>query len=151
MDNIGRKTRSKKNEKLENFLTDLQRLTIVHETDHNGSYYRFAPESAKQGANTDTNDHKPKGTDDHKTKGSKDKKDKKDGEKGKNAKEGDGDTKGKDKAEVGGAAAEGDKTMSDDHGQGRSEEAKKDKDKDDGPHMKDDSSSSDHTWVDRHD
>lgn len=42
LDSIGRKSRSKKNEKLENFLTDLQRLTIVHETDHNGSYYRFA-------------------------------------------------------------------------------------------------------------
>ena len=42
LDGIGRTTRSKKNEKLENFLTDLQRLTIVHETDHGGSYYRFA-------------------------------------------------------------------------------------------------------------
>jgi len=42
LDNIGRTTRSRKNEKLENFLTDLQRLTIVHETDHGGSYYRFA-------------------------------------------------------------------------------------------------------------
>ncbi|ORX38213.1 hypothetical protein BD324DRAFT_577481 [Kockovaella imperatae] len=46
LDNIGRKTRSKKNEKLENFLTDLQRLTIVHETDHGGSYYRFASGAA---------------------------------------------------------------------------------------------------------
>jgi H+-transporting ATPase len=42
LDNIGRKNRSNKNENLENFLTDLQRLTIVHETDHGGSYYRFA-------------------------------------------------------------------------------------------------------------
>jgi H+-transporting ATPase len=43
LDNIGRHTRSSKNEKLENFLTDLQRLTIVHESDGNGSsFYRFA-------------------------------------------------------------------------------------------------------------
>jgi len=46
LDNIGRKKRSNKNEKLENFLTDLQRLTIVHETDHGGSYYRFASGAA---------------------------------------------------------------------------------------------------------
>ncbi|GAA5999350.1 plasma-membrane proton-efflux P-type ATPase [Rhodotorula paludigena] len=31
LDNLGRKTRSKKNPVLENFLTELQRLTIVHE------------------------------------------------------------------------------------------------------------------------
>jgi hypothetical protein len=46
LDNIGRTKRSTKNEKLENFLTDLQRLTIVHETDHGGSYYRFASGAA---------------------------------------------------------------------------------------------------------
>ena len=46
LDNIGRTTRSRKNEKLENFLTDLQRLTIVHETDHGGSYYRFSSGAA---------------------------------------------------------------------------------------------------------
>lgn len=49
LDSIGRKSRSKKNEKLENFLTDLQRLTIVHETDHNGSYYRFASAKKEEG------------------------------------------------------------------------------------------------------
>lgn len=48
LDHIGRKSRSKKNEKLENFLTDLQRLTIVHETDHNGSYYRFASKKEEE-------------------------------------------------------------------------------------------------------
>ncbi|ODN73166.1 plasma-membrane proton-efflux P-type ATPase [Cryptococcus amylolentus CBS 6039] len=48
LDNIGRATRSKKNEKLENFLTDLQRLTIVHESDNTGgSYYRFASKEKK--------------------------------------------------------------------------------------------------------
>ena len=46
LDNIGRAKRSNKNERLENFLTDLQRLTIVHETDHGGSYYRFATSTA---------------------------------------------------------------------------------------------------------
>ena len=55
LDSIGRTTRSKRNEKLENFLTDLQRLTIVHETDHGGSYYRFASGSATPKA-TDSNE-----------------------------------------------------------------------------------------------
>ncbi|ORY32156.1 putative hydrogen-exporting ATPase [Naematelia encephala] len=46
LDHLGRSTRHHKNEKLENFLTDLQRLTIVHESDNTGSYYRFASGSA---------------------------------------------------------------------------------------------------------
>ncbi|KAL7422606.1 hypothetical protein Q5752_003254 [Cryptotrichosporon argae] len=45
LDNIGRTTRSRKNEKLENFLTDLQRLTIVHESDRGPSTYRFESKS----------------------------------------------------------------------------------------------------------
>lgn len=58
LDSIGRKSRSKKNEKLENFLTDLQRLTIVHETDHNGSYYRFASTKKEEEGDNGKNDDK---------------------------------------------------------------------------------------------
>ena len=57
LDQIGRSSRSNKNEKLENFITDLQRLTIVHETDHGGSYYRFASGAAtphQNGGNNET-------------------------------------------------------------------------------------------------
>ncbi|WWC63631.1 plasma-membrane proton-efflux P-type ATPase [Kwoniella dejecticola CBS 10117] len=64
LDHIGRVTRSKRNEKLENFLTDLQRLTIVHESDHNGSYFRFA--SSGSGSATPkegSDDKKPKSKD----------------------------------------------------------------------------------------
>lgn len=95
LDNIGRTTRSHKNEKLENFLTDLQRLTIVHETDHTGSYYRFA--SGSQTPAQPQQEDK-KGT-------SKDAKTNKKADDAKSA-------KGK------GGAAEGDKTMSDDAGKG---------------------------------
>lgn len=49
LDNLGRVSRHKKNTKLENFMTELQRLTLVHEG-HRGAegsggseYYRFAP------------------------------------------------------------------------------------------------------------
>lgn len=44
LDNLGRKQRSKKNAKLEDFLTELQRLTVVHEQDATGtgsSHYRI--------------------------------------------------------------------------------------------------------------
>ena len=61
LDRIGRSSRSNKNEKLENFITDLQRLTIVHETDHGGSYYRFASGAATPHQNGGNNDDK--GTD----------------------------------------------------------------------------------------
>lgn len=61
LDSIGRKSRSKKNEKLENFLTDLQRLTIVHETDHNGSYYRFASTKKEEDGDNGKNDDKKGG------------------------------------------------------------------------------------------
>ncbi|WVR09316.1 plasma-membrane proton-efflux P-type ATPase [Kwoniella sp. DSM 27419] len=72
LDNIGRVTRSKKNEKLENFLTDLQRLTIVHESDHNGSYFRFANGGATPAEpSNDNKDKKPANKD--KKAGSKDK------------------------------------------------------------------------------
>jgi len=45
LDNLGRITRHKKNTKLENFLTELQRLTLVHEShsDDGSDHYRFAP------------------------------------------------------------------------------------------------------------
>lgn len=59
LDNIGRTKRSNKNEKLENFLTDLQRLTIVHETDHGGSYYRFASGASSPKADDDTDKKGP--------------------------------------------------------------------------------------------
>jgi len=43
LDNIGRRTRSKKNEKLENFLSELQRLTLVHErNEERGDLYHFS-------------------------------------------------------------------------------------------------------------
>lgn len=52
LNNIGRRVRSKKDARLENFLTEMQRLTLVHERDSHGeSYYRIAgvpqDESAK--------------------------------------------------------------------------------------------------------
>jgi H+-transporting ATPase len=99
LDNIGRTTRSHKNEKLENFLTDLQRLTIVHETDHTGSYYRFASGSQTP-AQPQQEDKKGTG------------KDSKTNKKADDAKSTKSDSKGK------GGAAEGDKTMSDDAGKG---------------------------------
>ncbi|KAH9833091.1 uncharacterized protein C8Q71DRAFT_840132 [Rhodofomes roseus] len=43
LDNIGRRNRSKKDVKLENFITEMQRLTFVHEKDAQGeSYYRLS-------------------------------------------------------------------------------------------------------------
>ncbi|KAH9916515.1 uncharacterized protein B0H18DRAFT_1138582 [Fomitopsis serialis] len=43
LDNIGRRNRSHKNTKLENLLTEMQRLTLVHEHDSSGeSYYRIS-------------------------------------------------------------------------------------------------------------
>jgi H+-transporting ATPase len=60
LDNIGRKSRSNKNEKLENFLTDLQRLTLVHETDKDGrASYRFSNEADK-GEEEGQQESKPK-------------------------------------------------------------------------------------------
>jgi H+-transporting ATPase len=142
LDNLGRKTRSNKNEKLENFLTELQRLTIVHESDQNGSYYRFtsgAQSREEEGADD-------KGKKDTKAKDVKTKKDEKE------AKHPD-TSKGKNKAQEGGAAADGDKTLSDDHGQSAAEEKQRREDeRGEGPHMTDDSgSSSENTIVDRHD
>ncbi|KAF8330585.1 plasma-membrane proton-e [Cantharellus anzutake] len=44
LDRLGRKNRSKRNHKWENFLTEMQRLTLVHEvgSDGAGEYFRFA-------------------------------------------------------------------------------------------------------------
>lgn len=104
LDDIGRSSRSTKNEKLENFLTDLQRLTIVHETDKDGhEAYRFT-----------------KGAEDDESKDGDEEKEKDNGK-------GKGKGKGKEKNEDG--AAEGDKTMSDQHGQAsQHEQDKKEKD-----------------------
>ena len=128
-DTIGRVKRSTKNEKLENFLTDLQRLTIVHETDHGGSYYRFASGSAtpnvgdvdKRGhakSGETTRDEK-KAREDHPG----------DGKDGGDKKSSDDSGKGDEKADnkpgqdqdqktPGGGALDGDKQLSDHHGKG---------------------------------
>ena len=43
LNNVGRRNRSRKNVKLENFITEMQRLTLVHERDAQGeSYYRIS-------------------------------------------------------------------------------------------------------------
>ena len=44
LDNVGRRNRSKKNVKLENFITEMQRLTLVHERSGGEDLFRFAPE-----------------------------------------------------------------------------------------------------------
>lgn len=141
LDNIGRSTRSSKNEKLENFLTDLQRLTIVHESDGNGgSHYRFA-EGVKAREGGDDGD----GANSAKAKDNKDKQGKSDSKAG-SQKDGKGvagneqskDTgKGKTKSasfdrkqddaeqQSNSNAAEGDKHLMDQHGQGiEAEEAR---------------------------
>lgn len=151
LDTLGRSTRSKKNEKLENFLTDLQRLTIVHETDHGGSYFRFASGSAspKHDKNEDMNKGEKQPKAEHKGTGGKGKtgETKKEQEKAKSG----STSKGQDTSDQGGPAAEGDKTLSDHHGKGDAEVEKKQKeDVGDGPVMTDDEgNSSDHTRVDR--
>ncbi|KAH9942776.1 hypothetical protein B0H21DRAFT_779923 [Amylocystis lapponica] len=44
LDNIGRRVRSKKNAKMENFITEMQRMTLVHERDSKGEdVYRLSP------------------------------------------------------------------------------------------------------------
>jgi len=81
LDNIGRSNRSHKNEKMENFLTELQRLTIVHESSRGPESYRFA-QGAKDASETkERSDGKGKtaGGDDNDSK-------KKEGAKGKEAK-----------------------------------------------------------------
>ena len=57
LDNIGRRNRSHKNTKLENLLTEMQRLTLVHERDSNGeSHYRIhkGESNNKEGSGTAT-------------------------------------------------------------------------------------------------
>jgi H+-transporting ATPase len=57
---LGRIPRSKKNEKLENFITELQRLTIHHERGQAGDdYYRLGGSETKK---DDESEHKSKGT-----------------------------------------------------------------------------------------
>lgn len=107
LDTIGRSTRSSKNEKLENFLTDLQRLTIVHETDDDGhESYRFS--KGQKDGNGNGNGESESGSEGKDEKGKK-------------------QEKGKGK-ETSSGAAEGDKTMSDDHGSKGDEEVKRDRD-----------------------
>lgn len=158
LDNLGRATRSNKNEKLENFLTDLQRLTIVHEADPDGgSHFRFA-----SGADSG-NPKEPSGDDEKPKKGNtnNDGGDKASTSSG-SSKSSSSKAKGKGKegkedsdklpGTSGGGAVDGDKALADDHGQGRqTEQHKKNEEHGDGPHMTDDEgNSSDHTKVDRH-
>ena len=132
-------------------MTDLQRLTIVHETDHGGSYFRFASGSAspKHDKNEDMNKGEKQPKAEHKGTGGKGKtgETKKEQEKAKSG----STSKGQDTSDQGGPAAEGDKTLSDHHGKGDAEVEKKQKeDVGDGPVMTDDEgNSSDHTRVDR--
>lgn len=110
LDNIGRSSRSTKNEKLENFLTDLQRLTIVHETDKDGlSQYRFSSNKDKEEGEGE--EDKPKAKPKAKDKDQKDK----------------GKGKGKEEEEKDGA--EGDKSMSDQQGAKGAHEEKRAKDR----------------------
>ncbi|EGO25552.1 hypothetical protein SERLADRAFT_355758 [Serpula lacrymans var. lacrymans S7.9] len=51
LDRIGRPSRSRKNEKLENFMLELQRMTLVHERDDDS--YHFAAVSTKKGPSGD--------------------------------------------------------------------------------------------------
>lgn len=112
LDNIGRSSRSTKNEKLENFLTDLQRLTIVHETDKDGlSQYRFSSNKDKEEGEGE--EDKPKSKPKAKDKDQKDK--------------GKGKGKGKEEEEKDGA--EGDKSMSDQQGAKGAHEEKRAKDR----------------------
>ncbi|KIR33542.1 plasma-membrane proton-efflux P-type ATPase [Cryptococcus deuterogattii MMRL2647] len=129
LDSIGRKSRSKKNEKLENFLTDLQRLTIVHETDHNGSYYRFASTKKDEDGDNGKNDDKKgeaKSVDTKKQESSakkgEDEKKKGDDEKKKGDDEKNKDDKGGEKGATG-----GDKGLSDHTGKGHEHAQAQDK------------------------
>jgi H+-transporting ATPase len=57
---LGRLPRSKKNEKLENFISELQRLTIHHERGQEGDdYYRLGGSDTKE---DDDDEHKAKGS-----------------------------------------------------------------------------------------
>lgn len=79
LDNLGRVSRSKKNTKYENFLTDLQRLTLVHEGNNSdgsgGEYFRFATSNSASPKATGGDDPKEKkGNDKDKKKPKADKK-----------------------------------------------------------------------------
>ncbi|KAI5474748.1 plasma-membrane proton-e [Pseudohyphozyma bogoriensis] len=78
LDNLGKVSRSKKDTVLENFLTEMQKMTLKHEKDSHGeSFYRFGASSADDNEDSDDDDESSK----------KDKKeDKKDDKKGKDAK-----------------------------------------------------------------
>ena len=120
LDHIGRMSRSTKNEKLENFLTDLQRLTIVHETDHGGSYFRFASGNNSPKANGDA-----AGGDDDKKGAAKSGDAKK---KAADAKSSSSSSSGDKTSNDSDPATDGDKTMADQHGTGdKAQKAQKDK------------------------
>lgn len=151
LDNIGRHTRSSRNEKLENFLTDLQRLTIVHESDGNGaSFYRFADGTRSRDEREENEQAGGKGKDDKKQDKGQDKE--KDKEKSKEpkssmsrrgsqdrlggeakqvsfSKEHDGQDQKQEKGQSD-DPLEGDKQMMDQHGQGAEAEQDRDRNRD---------------------
>lgn len=147
LDSIGRKSRSKKNEKLENFLTDLQRLTIVHETDHNGSYYRFASTKKEEDGDNGKNDDK-KGE----AKSVDTKKQESSAKKGEDEKKNGDNEKNKDDKEGEKGATGGDKGLSDHTGKGHEHAQAQDKGaqevQPDGTQPKPDDQSSEGTHVD---
>ncbi|KAF5344035.1 hypothetical protein D9757_014354 [Collybiopsis confluens] len=61
LDSIGRRKRSSKNEKLENFLAELQRMTIIHErSESNQDSYHFGPPSKDKKEEPDEDNKKGK-------------------------------------------------------------------------------------------
>lgn len=69
LDNLGKRSRSHKNTKLENFLTEMQRMTLIHEQgEDGGEYYRFAPGASKAPGDDEDEPRKTKGANTQKTK-----------------------------------------------------------------------------------
>lgn len=92
---IGRLPRSKKNEKLENFIAELQRLTIHHERGETGDdYYRFGGSETQK---EDDSEHKSKGSSAKNKEGKAKKDDKSGGEGGGSSAEGEQSGQGQDR------------------------------------------------------
>ncbi|KIM86703.1 hypothetical protein PILCRDRAFT_96084 [Piloderma croceum F 1598] len=61
LDNIGRRKRSSRNAKLEDFLTEMKRMTLVHERDSHGEdHYRFGAATSNSVPDNEQNQNKPK-------------------------------------------------------------------------------------------
>ncbi|ETW74592.1 P-type ATPase [Heterobasidion irregulare TC 32-1] len=66
LDNIGRRNRSSKNSKLENFLTEMRRMTLIHERDSHGEdFYRFGAASSEHEDTSKTSKAKDQGSHDN--------------------------------------------------------------------------------------